>query len=186
MASDHVSTARTSKELITRRIRFLLDQFEPINSEQTAIINRIKEQIDADDPEWIQTLVSNAKTLLFRDKCVFCRSTKDLGPTRLVPKERGGPMQTINLAIVCTQCSIDKAGKGAFEWWVREKGKPLSVPLEIQYLATLYVMHKSANTLDMNFAELHRYCDHCKALNACPGELSTLCVEGVIALRVKR
>ncbi len=186
MASDHVEIARTSKELITKRIRFLLDQFESRNKEQTLIIQRIKEQIDANDPEWIQTLVANTKTLLFRDKCVFCGSTDDLGPTRLVPKARGGPIQPINLAIVCSQCSTSKGERGAFEWWVREKGHTLSVPLEIQYLATLYIMHKSANTLEMNFAELHRYCDHCKALDACPGELSTLCVEGVIALRVKR
>ena len=186
MASDHVETARTSKELITKRIRFLLDQFKPRNNEQASIIQRIKEQIDANNSEWIQTLVANAKSLLLRNECAFCGSTTDLGPTRLVPKARGGPVQPINLAIVCSKCSTNKGNKGAFEWWVREKGNLLSIPLEIQYLATLYVMHKSANTLDMNFSELHRYCDHCKALDACPGELSTLCVEGVIALRVKR
>lgn len=186
MAYEYIDEheARTSKELIIIRVKHLLEELRKKNPQP--YFDKLIDLLEKQDEQWISEIKNHAKDLLPRNRCAFCGSPDNLGPTRLVPRSRGGPLQPINLANVCSACAEKKGSKGVYEWWVHDEGKQLPVSLEILYLATLYVMHMSANTLNLGFNELHRYCHHCEALNSCPGELSTLCVEGVIALRVKR
>ena len=178
--------AHTSKELIVHRVKELL---KILASEDTAFKDlyvEIIDLIDKKDEKWVSKVVSYSKVFSVVDRCEFCGSTECLSPTRLVPKERGGPLIPINLAMICGNCASRKKTKGAYEWWVLEEGKELPPALEIRYLTTLYMMHKEANTLEMDFNTLHLYCNHCQAINACPGEISPVCVEGIIELNVKK
>ena len=177
--------AETPQEYITLRIKNLLKKYKG-NPQQEQLVQKILEMIDKSDDLWPNELISNIKTLVDRNSCVFCGAKENLEPTRLVPKEQGGPLDPINLAMICSECEEKRGNKGIYEWWVLTEKKPLPIELEIQYETVLYLMHYSARTLKLGFEEFHQRCDHCRALKSCPGELSLLCLEGVIELSLKR
>ncbi len=77
--------------------------------------------------------------------CAFCQNRGNLGPTWVVPRERGGPVGIHNTVMACARCVQDRGKEDLVAWWLSRPGENLDtlprLPIGL-YLKIAFEMHQ--------------------------------------------